>query len=138
MADQFGNTNDEAELLAAIAWRQAAVADGWSMRATFRNEGAETHATLEREGFKAHVMARRGEPGSPVRFRAQVLAWGPDGLCVAAGKEYDFEALRAGLATCHNCGAHPVETMRYSFAGRCCAPCLPAMRAKHERPGWAD
>lgn len=25
---------------------------------------------------------------------------------------------------------------RFSFAGRCCQDCLPAMKAKYEQPGW--
>lgn len=32
----------------------------------------------------------------------------------------------------------PVKTMPYSFTGRACAECIPALRMRHERPGWND
>jgi len=45
---------------------------------------------------------------------------------------------KAEMNKCPVCGkAIPIsEQKSYSFAGRCCDECLPAMKAKHEYPGW--
>lgn len=39
---------------------------------------------------------------------------------------------------CPVCGKHvPLsEQEQYSFAGRCCAECLPEMQKQYEQPGW--
>ena len=42
------------------------------------------------------------------------------------------------LGICPVCGKNVPfsEQSQYSFAGRCCKDCLPAMKKKHEYPGW--
>ncbi len=107
MADQFGNTRKEAEFAAVAAWRDAAVADGWDRRPTY-------------------IMP----------FVASISLWGPDGLAITPPATYDWPAIQAGATTCRACKKVGVKTVRYSFAGRCCEACLPAMRAAHEKPGW--
>lgn len=136
--DRWGFTNDEARLQAAVAWWEAARADGWTSTPLYPKFEAETAAAeITKLCFKGHVLMRRKDSGK-WHFEAQIHLWGPDGLTIAAPNVYDWEKVIAGMLTCNACGATPVETHRYSFAGRCCAECLPEMRAKHERPGWTD
>lgn len=135
----FGFTNDIGRLDAANAYREAAIADGWSCTATYGNEPVERAASLVKGGFKMGILARdrRGEP-SKWKAEVSIDIWGPDGLVVKPPDEYDWAKIQAGVRTCNSCGATNVDTQRYSFAGRCCAKCLPEMRRKHERPGWCD
>ena len=130
-------------LAAAIAWREAAVADGWVIRPTYGQESVERAASLSHpDGFAAMVLARdnRGHDRPQQCYvpsvTAEVNVWGPDGLAVETGDAYDMDAIRAGLRICKTCGASDVDTQRYSFAGRCCASCRPKMAEKHEYAGW--
>lgn len=116
----------------AAAWRDAAIADGWDHEPTYGTHEDELRACrLSRDGWKAQVITR----GLPTD---KVSAWGPDGLAVCIAEPYDWTALQDGLRTCAYCGAKDVDTQRLAFAGRCCAECLPAMREKHEFPGWEN
>lgn len=116
------------------AWRDAAIADGWTLEAMFPgHEDVDRAFKLWRDGFHVSGINR---PAGDLLPQAQLNAWGPDGLCLLIPIPYDWERLKTGLRRCNNCGAEDVETQRYGFAGRCCADCLPAMRAEHERPGW--
>ena len=67
-----------------------------------------------------------------------VSIWGPDSLAIAVPMPYSWDAIVAGARTCSACGKTDVDTQRFSFAGRCCAACLPEMRRQHERPGWTS
>ena len=69
--------------------------------------------------------------------QGSVHVWGADGMAIKVGRVYSWEEIQAGLTMCNECGAHG-PTFRFSFAGRCCATCLPAMRKKHEYPGWTN
>lgn len=136
----FGFTNDPERLLAVIAWRDAAVADGWTIEPTYpKTETVDQAAKLHRDGWVALVLTR-GREGSPHSHRwyyeAQVSVWAPDSLAVRPGDVYSWEALQAATRSCNNCNATEVKTFGYSFAGRCCEACLPAMRLQHEYPGW--
>jgi hypothetical protein len=133
--DAFGFTDDPAEHARVRTWRDAAVADGWTAEQTYQHEPIESHATLSRDSWRAHCMARE-KSGGRYRFEAQISVWGPDGLAVEPGQTYSFEKMTAGLRTCGVCGAKDVPTIRYSFAGRCCEACRPEMKRQHERPGW--
>lgn len=133
----FGFTNDQARIDAARAWRDAAIADGWMAEAMYApREGIASACRLTRDGFVAQVITRENAPGLAHRFEVSVDVWGPDKLTVKPPFAYDWPAIQAAVRTCNACGATDVDTERYAFAGRCCAACLPAMRAKHERPGW--
>lgn len=136
MVDEFGFTNDPSDLNAVVAWREAAVKDGWSIQPTFYTEPVESHASLYKEGFQAHVKARIKTKGK-WKYEAQVCLWGPDRLAVRVPKIYDWEKIVVGLKTCNVCGAIG-ETFQYSFAGRCCENCLPDMKKKHEYNGWTN
>lgn len=112
------------------AWREAAIADGWQHEPLYApHETEEQACRMARDGFKAHVIVRGNHGDS-------VAVWGPDGMQVRVPREYTWEAVVAGLRTCQPCGATDVDTVRYSFAGRCCAACRPAMARQHEYPGW--
>lgn len=117
----------------AAAWIDAAMSDGWIAEPMYRHEPINHAARLTRQGFVASVMARP-HPAQP-----GVILWCPDGLQIKTPPgAYSWEAIVAGTRACNECGATDVDTFRYSFAGRCCAACLPAMRKKHEKPGWCD
>jgi len=138
---QFGFTNSQADLDAVIAWRDAAIADGWSHRPTYgKSESEDRACTMEKNGYKAMVLTRTPIEGKPSKWKAEaeVNIWGPDGLAIKPPNVYDWEAIQSAVATCGYCGAHPVKTERVGFAGRCCETCLPTMRAKIEVPGWAN
>jgi hypothetical protein len=133
----FGFTNDDARLRAAQAYRNAAAADGWLLRPTYGSESVERAASLDREGFKMMVLTRdNSEKKGKWKHEAQISIWGPDGLAITPPEIYDFSEILAGTRRCGYCKTQDVETERVGFAGRCCAKCLPAMRAKIEKPGW--
>ncbi len=135
----FGYTNDEQALREVLTWMAAAIADGWEATPTYPNqEPMDSACTLKREGFVAHVLARTKDVGK-WRFQAKVDVWAPDTLSIALpGPVYDWPAIRARLRHCNYCDADDVDTERVSFAGRCCAQCLPTQRQIRERPGWCD
>ncbi len=121
----------------ALAWRDAAVADGWSMRPTYQQESVERAWRLERDGFVVSGITRSPEAEGDMPT-VSIHIWGPDGLVIKAPGVYDFAALVAGTRTCAACGATDVDTQRFSFAGRCCAACRPEMARLHEQPGWTN
>lgn len=135
MADEFGLTNDEQELNEVAAFRDAAIADGWTAKPGGSSEPLEVYAHLEKEGFKMHAMCRRNV--GKWKFQTSIHIWGPDDLAVdLLGPVYNWDEIKAGLRRCSECGKQDVETQRYSFAGRCCADCRPTMAALHERGNW--
>lgn len=137
MSDNFGFTDDAGRLDLVARYREAAVADGWSMRPTFGCESIEGAATLEKDGFTMQTIAR--PPASPGGwYHASINIWGPDRLAVKPPDEYSMEAIRAGLRCCHYCDVTDVDTQRVSFAGRCCAGCVDQQRRVLEQPGWCD
>jgi hypothetical protein len=126
----------KALIAAALAWREAAIADGWESRPTYQQEDEMTAFRLTRDGFIIQGLAR---PESELSVGSGELSgWGPDGLHIPVGEIYDWNALKTAVETCGYCGAHPVKTERVGFAGRCCEACLPAMRERIETPGWAE
>lgn len=125
----------------AAAWRDAAIADGWSIEPTYgASEPVERAARLRREGFSAQILTRLPVEGDRNQqyTDGSVHLWGPDGLAVNPGRTYDWAKLNAGLTTCSACKATDVPTERVGFAGRVCAACLPAQRRAIETPGWCD
>jgi hypothetical protein len=120
----------------AIVWRERAIADGWTSRPTYEHESELTAFTLERDGYKVQGIARPTAPES--MGHAEISCWGPDRLHIPVGETYDWNAIQRAVETCGYCGTYPVKTERVGFAGRCCAACLPKMRAAIETPGWAE
>jgi hypothetical protein len=140
-AGDFGFTDDESMWLAVQHWRDAALADGWSIAPTYGDhEPVESAARLTRPGgWVVQVLSRdRRETGRGKAFEATIHAWGPDGLAVTPPPIYDFAAMQSGLRTCLACGATDVATQRVNFAGRVCITCLPEQRRLTERPGWTS
>lgn len=124
----------EASIDRATAWREDAMADGWSCEATYGHEPVESAFTMQREGFVAMGLAR--QETKTMLAGGKINLWGPDGLAIEPPETYDWEAITSGLRTCANCGATDVDTQRYSFAGRCCAKCRPEMAKTHESGNW--
>lgn len=144
-------------------WRDQAVIDGWVATQTYANEPITRSATLKRDGFSCHVIARSGEQRTPQQTKATyklmlgtgiVYCLGPDGLQIMVPARYPgFQYFKNALVTCKHCHRGPnracftddvgdaskflpVVTRRYSFAERACDECLPKLRHKHERQGW--
>ena len=135
----YGFTNDKAEYDAVVAFRDAALADGWSIEPTYKNgEAAESYGTLFRDGFTMHAKARVKDVGEKWSYEAEIVLWGPDGLCIPTPRVYSMDTLIKSLRVCPKCKTEDVETVRYSFAGRCCKACLPEMQRKQEYPGWTS
>jgi hypothetical protein len=147
----FGFTNDTKEYDRVRSFRDAAIADRWSHKATYDSEPEERASHLYREGFVMSVLTRSREnevlnPARGIystshgkwRYEAQVHIWGPDGMAIDSGPVYDWGKLTAGLRHCPECGADDVDTQLVGFANRVCADCAPALRKKIEKPGWCD
>jgi len=133
-AADFGLTNDRAQLDAAIAWRDAAAADGWTIEPTYRTEDVSRAARGTKDGFVFTVLTRT-EVGS-WKYQANVHLWGPDGMALVPPDRYDWQAIQSAVRKCNYCGAEDVAVERVGFAGRCCAACMPTVRPKVEYPGW--
>lgn len=132
-----GYTNDSARFAAAVAWREAAIADGWDAKPGYPNhEAMERVCHLSKDGYIVHVLTR--EKVGKWAYQASVNVWGPDGLAIKPPFVYDMAAITAGTRHCNYCNADDVDTERVGFAGRCCAACLPRQREIAERPGWCD
>ena len=139
-------SNDDADHARVIAWRDAALADGWTIEATYNSEPVTSCGSIAKDGYKGHVCARVTEEMkkwhprhvSKWKYESDVNLWGPDGLCIKPPEIYDWAAIVRGTRTCSACGKEDVDTQRYSFAGRCCAACRPEMAKKHEYRGWCD
>lgn len=150
--EMFGYTNDTKEYERVCAFRDAAIADGWTHKPTYSgSEGEERACDLDKEGFHMLILtrSRENEVLNPKcgmhstthgkwRYQAVISIWGPDGLAIHPGQTYDWEEIKAGLRSCPECGAKDVPTERVGFANRVCANCAPALRAKIEKPGWCD
>lgn len=112
-------------------FKKDAVADGWSIERNYKNEPEDRAARLTKDGFVMIIFLREKDES--------ITAWGPDGLqIIPIPEKYSMEKLKELLTFCPVCGKSGVETTRYSFAGRCCLECLPAMQKKHEFPGWTN
>lgn len=138
--NDFGQTTDIKRLTAAAKWREDAVSDGWSIQPTYSgHEPVTSTARLTKDGFTALILTR--DHGNKLRYRYEVSIrlWGPDSLCIDPPDTYPgFEVIKSLLKKCGYCSSFVEEVHRVSFAGRCCATCLPAMQKKLERPGWCD
>lgn len=118
------------------AWREAAIADGWSIEPIYVHEPQEHAFKLTREGFVIHGLARPIPGPNDTTPVPQLNIWGPDGLAIEPPLTYDGEAIKRGAETCGACGDYPVKTERVGFANRFCAKCAPSHRAAIETPGW--
>lgn len=136
----FGFTNDESKIEAVRAFRDAAVADGWSIEATYgKHEPLERAAKLHRDGFVMRILTRDNtDRGYRKKYEAEVNIWGPDGMAITPPKEYSFAAISDGVLTCGECKKTGVKTQLVGFANRACSDCAPALRAVIEKPGWCD
>lgn len=123
-------------------FRDNAVKDGWSIKPIYDHESVESASSLSKDGFSMLILTRTHDlnkyPNVKNIYEVDVSIWGPDGLAIEVPDHYDMQKIIDGMWFCKHCGKTDVDTFRYSFAGRCCKDCLPAMREKHERPGWCD
>jgi len=123
------------EVAAASDWRHAAEADGWEFSQTYKHEPVEHAFRVSREGFIVLGLAR---PGGYLLPTGSINVWGPDSLSIDPVPIVypGFAALKSLARRCPECGTEDVDTMRVSFANRCCANCAQELRKELERPGW--
>jgi hypothetical protein len=140
MVTETGHTNDIGELIKVKQFRDAAVADGWKIEAAFPHESILRASMLYRDDFKMFILARDDhEAWRRFKYTAQICIWGPErpvGLHIRVPEVYSWGSITKGLNHCTICHMDNVQTFPWSFAGRACAGCLPAQKAKHERNGW--
>lgn len=118
----------------AIAFRDAAVDDGWTIKPTYDDhEPQDSAATLERDGWHMLVLTRT-DPKFLVGSKpeASLSLWGPDKMHVETPAEYSMEALERGLRDCGYCDRKDVDTFHVAFASRVCAVCLPEQKRTQE------
>jgi hypothetical protein len=136
---EYGFTNNEDRLRGAQQFRDDAERDGWVKTPTYGTESVERASSLSKDGFKMLILTRdNSADGRGKKYEATVNIWAPDRLSVNTPQFYDFNELVRRTRVCSKCNAKDVDTERYSFAGRCCSACLPAMRTATEQPGWCD
>lgn len=140
-------TNDPKEMERVVAWREAAIADGWSCRATYEgHEAMERAATLDHPwGYHAMILSRDNAGKSPGKFRYEVGVYLWDalkfGIAIKTPRVYSLEAIQRAERTCPECGNEyesKAVMRRVAFANRCCANCYGALKAKLETRGWCD
>jgi hypothetical protein len=123
-------------------FRDDAVKDGWSIKPTYNHESVESASHLYKDGFVISILTRTNDlrlyPNVNNLYEVEISIWGPDGLAIEPPREYDMKKIIDGMRFCKYCGKTDVDTFRYSFAGRCCKECLPALREEYEQPGWCD
>ncbi len=124
-------------------FRDDAIKDGWSIKPTYDHyESVESASTLSKDGFVMSILTRTHDlnkyPNVKNLYEVKISIWGPDDLAIEPPQEYDMEKIVEGMRFCKHCGKTDVDTFKYSFAGRCCKNCLPALREKYEQPGWCD
>ena len=132
----FGFTKDKSRFDAAVAYKAAAIADGWDARPIYESESIDSATRLEKEGFIMMVYTRK-DAGRGGQMMVTIDIWGPDELAIRPPSTYEWEAIKAGLTTCNYCQKPNVPVQRVGFAGRSCVDCLPAQRKIQEYPGWA-
>lgn len=123
-------------------FRDDAVKDGWSIKPTYDHESVEFASSLSKDGFVMSILTRTYDlnkyPKVKNLYEIDISIWGSDSLQIEPPKEYDMRKIIDGMRICSHCGKTGVDTFRYSFAGRCCKDCLPALREKYEQTGWCD
>ena len=124
-------------LTEAIAFRDAAQADGWEITPLYADESTDRAGRLAKDGFSMLVYTRPTD-GKVRATDAGVFLFGPDKLQIIPPATYDWQAIQDGLRTCNYCGKRNVETTRAGFAARCCHTCLPRMQSLLEPPGWDE
>ena len=126
------------EVAAAMQFRLDAEADGWSVGPSYGHEPVEHAFRCTRDGFVISGLTR---PGSEKFLpTGSINAWGPDGVSINPIPIVypGFDAIKALVRHCPECGSDDVDTVRIAFANRACANCAPALRKKLEKPGWCD
>ena len=134
----WGFTNDRAYLEAVQAYRDAAIADGWTVEPTYAAEEIGRACRLKKSDFVMMVLTRENRPGGKFAYEVRAYLWGPDGLAIKPQAPHNWDQIKEGLRVCGWCGATGVHTERVGFANRVCAKCAPEARKKIEVPGWCD
>ena len=110
------------------AWRDAAVANNWTVKPTYEPDKA---VTLTRDGFVA-IATMFGNNGD------SLTVWGPDNLQIVVPVEYSWDCIQENLKRCLECKRISDAVDRAGFAGRYCNECLPEQRRVREFAGWAN
>ena len=114
-----------------IAWRNAAIADGWRHFPTYHNESEDRAVTLKSDGFTCMITSRNAQ-------KQTIRAWCPRGLALEVPAIYSMAELYANLRLCSECSQVKEEIVCVAFANRVCKECEPSARRKYEFPRWRD
>lgn len=125
----FGMTNDINVYNAAIAYREAVIADGWVPK---RDDGEN----YTKSGYSIMILSRTDV--GRFKYQASVHLWCPQGIAINPPNEYSWDKIVLGLRVCGKCKAEDVDTFRVGFANRVCKSCLPSERTRLEYRGWCD
>lgn len=139
-------SNDISDHRSVVAWRDAAMTDGWKLESVYSDEPAISYGRITKDGYKGNVCARvTSEMKTRIKhhtnkwaFNSEIHLWGPDGLAITAPFPYSWSAILSNATKCDECEEVGVVTLRVAFCQRVCATCLPTARAKYETPGWCD
>lgn len=101
---------------AIVAWRNAALEDGWVLIPKFPGVPWKQACTLHREGFVTLCVTRNG-PGDTLTI------WGPDGLQVPTPNPYNWKEMMTGLNICLFCGNETEDPRKLGDGGRACPDC---------------
>lgn len=132
----FGLTNDEDRYDLAVQYRIDAMNDGWLIQDPHKMNPLNLE-NMTKDDFVMHVVHRK-ENFDMWKYMVSINIWGPDKLSIIPPGVYNWELIKKGIDHCNLCHADPVQTQRYSFAGRCCINCIESARSTHEKPGWTE
>src|SRR3990172_7612506 len=106
----------------AIEWRIAAEKDGWVFTPTYSSESVDKAFKGNRDGFTLQGLTRSSD--DKFLGGGEISMWGPDGMTIKVPLTYPgMNYFQDELRRCHHCGTDDVDTVRFSFAGRCCEKC---------------
>lgn len=128
----------------AQQWLDLFIEDGWTITPLSESSKSDKNLWVKAEdstGWRAHIDLR-DYPHSKLseEERQRVHVWAPDDLAVIVTNQPSLDSLVAAQRYCIFCNTFDVDTVRISFAGRCCTHCRKdeELVRKLEYPGWAN
>lgn len=118
----------------AQSWLDEFYEAKWHVTKTYSSD-SKHYTCKSDDGWTAHVNLRDMKSEDN-----RVHVWAPDQLAVMVTDLPCIAHLEAARRYCIFCDTHDVDTVRISFAGRCCEECRnnEELIKKMEYPGWAN